>query len=550
MLADEVVTEASPGARRGLREAVARRVAFCRSVLRSGVNYARNLGWVIGRSLEGRKLRAAVSVACGQLSLAAQFGALGLLYWYAEQAQADAVVSLAPLGLDLEWRAREDFWLLGGVVAASGLCFLASAGLLHRSESLIITIGEEEMARRLTDAARIARRLPDPRAPEASRIFLDTGLSRVSLGCRYAAVSVTNILGAVTPFVGGVVAGVALVVIDPLLTGMLAVGAGLGWLLLYPLMMRQVAIPDRLERSKRAFAKDLRELLRAPPDKPVPPVLGSTVEFARVMIGRQHTMNHITALLQASTAVCGTIAALYLAASIIRGDDDWPNFILYLGGLRIALSSGSALPQLAGSVSRYYARIVEYMHFVLSGTGIEERPLGRVAAGDPVVLATLADGTPVDARGGERVALLTPAEPPAVQAAFLDARAAGTGLPLAADWLRPDDPTVHVREDASVHLVDAAVLAALEPAAAGAALDGRPPVVTVIAHRDGERVGAFGESHALVLEESAFTESARLGTAAGRAIRDAFAARAHVAPAAGQAPAGAGGAAYDQEDEE
>ena len=546
------MTAARLGGRGRLREAVARRVAFCLSVLQSGVNYARNLGWVIARSLEGRRLRAAVSVACGQLSLAAQFGALGLLYWYAEQAQADAVVSLAPLGLDLEWRAREDFWLLGAVVAASGLCLLASAGLLHRSESLIITIGEEEMVRRLNEAARIARRLPDPRAPEASRIFLDTGLSRVSLGCRYAALSVTNILGAVTPIVGGVVAGTALVVIDPLLTGILVVGAGLACLLLYPLMMRQVAIPDRLERSKRAFAKDLRELLRAP-DKPMPPVLASTVEFARVMIGRQHTVNHITALLQAGTAVCGTIAALYLAASIIRGDDDWPNFILYLGGLRIALSSGSALPQLAGSVSRYYARIVEYMQFVLSGTGIEERPLGRVGTGDPVVLAALPDGTPVDARGGERVALLTPAEPPAVQAAFLDARAAGTGLPLATAWLRPDDPTVYVREDASVHLVDATVFAAMEPSAAGAALDAAPAGVTVIAHRDGEGIGAFDESHVLVLEDGAFTESARLGTAAGRAVLESFAA-ARAATAAGvtERPAGAAAsaAANDQEDEE
>ena len=547
------MTAARLGGRGRLREAVARRVAFCLSVLQSGVNYTRNLGWVVSRSLEGRRLRAAVSVACGQLSLAAQFGAIGLLYWYAEQAQADAVVSLAPLGLDLEWRAREDFWLLGAVVAASGLCFLASAGLLHRSESLIITIGEEEMVRRLNEAARIARRLPDPRAPEASRIFLDTGLSRVSLGCRYAALSVTNILGAVTPIVGGVVAGAALVVIDPLLTGILVVGAGLGWLLLYPLMMRQVAIPDRLERSKRAFAKDLRELLRAPPDKPMPPVLGSTVEFARVMIGRQHTVNHITALLQAGTAVCGTIAALYLAAGIIRGDDDWPSFVLYLGGLRIALSSGSALPQVIGTVSRYYARIVEYMQYVLSGTGMEKRPLGRVAAGDPVVLAALPDGTPVDARGGERVALLTPAEPPAVQAAFLDARAAGTGLPLATAWLRPDDPSVYVRGDSSVHLVDAAVLAAMEPSAAGAALDAAPAGVTVIAHRDGEGIGAFDESHVLVLEDGAFTESARLGTAAGRAVLESFAA-ARAATAAGvtERPAGAAAsaAASDQEDEE
>lgn len=542
------VTAARLGSRGGLREAVARRIAFCRSILRSGVSYARNLGWVIARSLEGRRLRAAAAIASGQLSLAAQVGALGLLYWYAGQAQADAVVTFAPF--DLEWRAREDFWLLGGVVAASGFCFLASAGLLHRSESLIIRIGEEEMARRLTAVLHIARHLPDPRAPEASRIFLDTGVSRVSLGCRHAVLSVVAILGAVTPIIGGVVAGVALVAIDPVLTGMLIVGAGLSCLLLYPLMMRQVAVADRLEQAKRGFAADLREWRRASLNTSTPNVVDSAVEFARVMIGRRHTMNHITALLQTGTAVCGTIAALYLAAAIMRGDDDWPNFILYLGGLRIALSGGSALPQVVGTVSRYYPRLVVYMQYLLSGTGLEERPLGHVAAGDHAVLGTLPGGAPVDARGGERVALLAPVEPSLVQAAFLGARAAGTGLPLASAWLRPDDPTAHVREDASLHLVDAAVLAAMEPAVARAALDGAPAGVTAIVHGEGEGLGAFGESQVLVLEDGAFAESARLGTAAGRAVLDAFAARVGAAEAGGQAPGRAAAAADDQEDEE
>ena len=545
------VAAASLGARGGLREAVARRVALCRSVLRGGVNYARNLAWVIARSLEGRRLRAAAAVAYGQLSLAAQAGAILLLYWYAEQAQADAVVSLAPLGL--EWRAREDFWLLGGVVAASGVCFLASAGLLHRSESLIIAIGEGEMARRLTGVVRIARWMPDPRAAEASRIFLDTGLSRVSLGCRYAALAVVTILGAVTPLIGGVVAGVALLAIDPLLTGVLVVGAGLWCLLLYPLMMRQVAVADRLEQGKRAFAKELRELRQAPPDTPTPGVLDSAVEFARVMIGRQHTMNHVTALLQTGTAVFGTLAALYLASSIIRGDDDWPNFILYLGGLRIALSGGSTLPRIVGTVSRYYPRIVLYMEYVRNGAGIDEGRLGRAAAGHPVVLGTLPDGAAVGARGGDRVALLAPVEPAAVEAAFLDARAAETGLPLATAWLRPDDPTVHVREDASIHLVETGVLAAMEPAAAGAFLDGAPAGVTVVVHRDETGIGAFGESHLLVLEAGAFSEHVPFGTAASRAVLESFAAARARAPAAESGrPASARGApgVADQDDEE
>ena len=247
-------TEAFSGRRGRLRDAVERGLAYCRSALRGGVNYANNIAWVIARSLEGRRLRAAVGVACGQLSLGVQAGALLLLYWYAEQAQADAVVSLGPLGL--EWRAREDFWLLAGVVAASGVGFAASGALLHGAQRVFIRIGEEEMARCLREMVRYARRLPDPRAPAASRILLESGLTAVTQGCRYADQSIVTILGAVAPVIAGAVAGVALLVIDPVLTGMILVVVAFWCLLLYPLMMRQVAIFDRMARGQRAFREE------------------------------------------------------------------------------------------------------------------------------------------------------------------------------------------------------------------------------------------------------------------------------------------------------
>ena len=545
----ECVTEASPGGRGGLRAAVARRVAFCRSAIRGGVNYARNLAWVIARSLEGHVPRAATAVLSGQLSLAAQAGALAVLYWYAAQAQADAVVAVDPLGL--AWRAREDFWLLGGVVAASGICFLVNAGLLYWSEKLIIRIGEDELARRLTEVVRTARRLPDPRAPEASRIFIESGIVQVGRGCRYAAASIVAIFGAVTPVIGGLVAGVALLVIDPVLTGLLAVGAGLWCLLLYPLMMRQVAVADRMVRGKRAFAREARVLLQSPPSTPTPKTLNSAVELARVIIGRRRVMNDIGLVLRTGTAVFGTAAALYLAASIIGGDDDWPKFILYLGGLRIALNGGFAAPQVFGTVSRFYPRLLVSIRYLQSTAGIDDEPLGRIGDVGAVQLGRLPNGAAVDARAGERIALAALAAPPVVAGAFLQARAGETGGPLAAAWLRPEACSVPERKDASIHLVEADGLAVLESAAARAFLDRVPHGLTVVVHRDETRIGEFGESHLLVVEDGAISEWVRLGTAGSRAAVDAFAARVRVA--AGE---GAGAAAFDaagmddQEDED
>ena len=523
-----LVRPASLGGRSRLRAAAARRLAFCRSALQGGANYARNLAWLVARSLEGRALRAVGAVTCGQLSLAAQAGALALLYWYAEQAQADAVVSLGPFGL--EWRAREDFRLLGGVVAASGLCYLANAGLLHWAQNLIIGIGEEELARRLTEVVRIARRLPDPRAADASRIFLESGISQVGRGCRFAAASTVAILGAVTPVIGGVVAGVALLVIDPVLTGMLVLAAGLWCLLLYPLMMRQVAVADRLVQGKRAFANESQALLRSSPGNGLPEVLNSAVELSRVVVGRRRVTNAIATVLETGKAVCATVAALYLAASIIDGNDDWPKFILYLGGLRVALNGGFAAPSVFGTVSRFYPRLLVWIRFRRSAAGIDDEPLGRVGAGDAVVLGRLPDGGPVDAGGGARIALAALAAPPMVRAAFLQARAVESGRPLGTAWVRTDDPSVPIREDASIHLVDAAAFTEMEPAAARAFLDRVPTGVTVIVHRDETGVGAFGESHLLVVEDGAFSEHVRLGTDESRAVLESFAAaRVHAA---------------------
>ena len=546
-----MATEASPGRRGRIRDAVERGLAYCRSALRGGVNYANNIAWVIARGLDGRRLRAAVGVACGQLSLGAQAGALLLLYWYADQAQADAVVSLGPLGL--EWRAREDFRLLACVVALSGLGFVAAGGFLYGAQRVFIRIGEEEMARRLREMVRYARRLPDPRAGAASRILLDGGLTAVTQGCRYAGQSIVTILGAVTPVVGGAVAGVALLLIDPLLTGMLLVVAAFWCLLLYPLMMRQVAMFDRMARGKRAFKEESQALLRSGPATRTPETLDGAVEFARAMIGRRRVMNDISLLLQTGTAVCATLAAMYLAARIIGGSDDWPKFILYLGALRIALTGGSTAPRAFGTVSRYYPRLVVGIQFLQSAARMDEEPPGRAQAGDTVVLGSLADGREVRVRGGDRIALVTREAPGVVQAAFLQARAPESGRPLVAGWVGQDEVAGDLRADACIHLVDAGALASRAPAAARARLDSLPAGVTVLVHREAAGVGAYGESHLLVADDDGLGAFVRLGTVASGAALEAFSAGSERAAGGGPAAPAPGidvPGAYDEQEED
>ena len=228
--------------------------------MRGGANYTTNLAWVVKRSVKGRRLKVVATVLLGQLSVGAQAAAFYALYWYAEQTQADAIVSLNPLGIEL--RAREDLSLLWAVAIASAVCFIGSAGFLYRSQDTAVDIGEQDVARRLTEVVRIAKRLPDPRAPEASRILLEDGLAKVTRGCRYSGSTVVTLLGAVTPLIGGVGAGAVLMVIDPILTSVLAIAAALWSVLLYPFMRRQLKINDRMIQGKRDFALESRALPR------------------------------------------------------------------------------------------------------------------------------------------------------------------------------------------------------------------------------------------------------------------------------------------------
>lgn len=345
--------------------------AYAREVLRSGAAYTANIAWLLKRGVAGRTLKLAGAFALGQLSVGAQAAALGMLYWYSEQTQADAVVALAPLGVEL--RAREALPLLWAVVAGSALCFLASAGLLYLSRSAVVGIGQANLACNLTEVVRVGRRLPDPRAPDASRIFLAGGIKKVIAACQTGAIAMVVLLNVVTPIVGGVAAGTVLLIVDPLLTALLAVTALLWCGFLYPLMLRQVKLAKDWRKESLAFRNESRALLES--SVPLPETLPGAAAVAETHLGRFRAMNAMTAVLDAGVAMIGTVAALYLAYRIIGGGSDWPIFIVYLGSLRVALQGCFAVPKGAGVVSRYYPELVVLVQFLRSADGIGDEPL-------------------------------------------------------------------------------------------------------------------------------------------------------------------------------
>ena len=520
MAESEVVTEES--ARLRLRDSLVRLPALVRSAHRRGVNYAKKLVWLVSRSVERHRSQVLGVLALGQLSFAAQAAALGLLYWYGAQTQSDAVVSFEPLGIEL--RAREDLILLWAVVATSGVCFLTSSFFMCLSENSAVGIAEESLARRLSDIVRVVRRLPDPRAPAASRILLEQGLAPVTRGCRYGATTTVMLLGAVTPLVSGIAAGAALVVIDPMLTTLLAVAAAFWSLSLYPLTRQQVKIASRMARGKAAFSREALKLIHSPAEVESGGGLVSAARLAEVVIGRRRIANRIKLVLQIGVATIGTVAALYLANRIMSGAGDWPIFIVYLGGLRIALSGCFAVPRTIGMVARHYPRVVVYIEFIQDATSIDVGRLGRIGSGDVVTLGSLSDGASVHAGAGDCIAVVALESAAMVQAAFLDARVAATGLPLAAGWVQVQAPPTHVSTDFPIRLTEAQLLEMDRPDVQ-AFVERSKNAVTAIVHRDETRIGTFGETHLIVIDSGKFTTSVPLGTAESRAVLKSFAER-------------------------
>lgn len=505
-----------------VREAIGFQRGAMRAVRRSGVNYARNVWWAALRTIEGRWLRFGWAIALGQLSLAAQAGAIGLLYWFADQTVADATVTFGPLGMEL--RARDDPLLLAAVVVLSGACLLSAAGLLYLSNRMVIRMAESALARRLAAVARVARRLPDPRAPEASRVLLSGGLGRVTRGSIYASQAFIVLAGALTPLAGAIVGSGVLFALDPELTTIIAVAAALWCGLLYPLMKRQTQVLDQRLRWRRAFSAETAEYLRAPAGAGVPAPMKSAGRLAGIEIGRRHLANAVKMVLSCGVAVIGTGAALAIAYRIMTGGGDWPTFIVYVGAMRVVLGGGFSVPASFNLVSRHYPRLVVYIRFLQDAAGLD-REAGRIGAGESVMLGTLPDGTPVAAGAGDRITVASLDAPLQVQGAFLGARSAASGPGLVADWMRSHDGGLETgREEASIRLVEAPVLGALETEAARAALDGLSGSVTAVVHFDEKSIGAFGETRLIVVGDGAFTAAAPLGAAEGDALLAEFAA--------------------------
>ena len=203
--------------------------------LRHARKYRRVISWLLADSLWRHRSRTSRIIAFGALNLVCQAGTVAVLYFYADALEQNRTVEL--VGRAFAARASFTFlWLAAG--SALALIVLgAAANYVSRSQAISLGRWYEETCGKR--AVTLATRLPDLRARAASRLAHEGGIRQIAQGdARYCGMAVRIIGYAIPALINFAVSVVALAVIDPQLTAILA-GLGLGvFLCQYPSNLR------------------------------------------------------------------------------------------------------------------------------------------------------------------------------------------------------------------------------------------------------------------------------------------------------------------------
>jgi hypothetical protein len=498
---------------------VFRPFAFGRRFARRGLNYAKVVAWLLRETFEGHRGTTVGLLTFSGIYLAAQAAAVAILYFYARLLQEDG--SLTLFGTDLP--ARDTPALLWAVVGFSTLFFLLSAAFIFLVRHLTMEVVEHYYRRRLEQLLDFAGRLPDPRAPAASRTLAEFGVNRLSSDCRQSAMAARACAYVIPSAIGGTGAAAILFLFDIRLTLVILALAVLLGTFLYPVTLRGAHFAQRMERALSLLRQDV-ERLRYRKGAGMPSrSTESAAMMAKAFAGRIRILDESTLVLQVGATIVVATAVFYVTTAMMAGDYDWASLIAYLGALRLALAGFAQTARALASVSRFYPQIVRYLLFARNARQIESTPFGTTRRGDAVVLGALPDGTDVTVQAGDRLALATVEPAWKLEALFLAAHSPASGLPLRSVMADVDSGTKPSprEQDAGIVLLEEGRLALLPPNQMKGLLASLADSIMIVVYRVANRVGAFGESSLLVAEEGELKHFLPLGTSESDAALDA-----------------------------
>jgi hypothetical protein len=504
--------------------------AFLTRIVRQGRNYATLVGWLLYRSFNGRTWKLVIATTLSLLHLSSQGAAIYVVYWYGRQMEKTGLITVPLLHIQLSLKDHPE--LLWAVVAASTTLFVISAAFLYLSRRQIIDVVEQHYARSLEQLVFLSLHVPDPRAPIATRIFLDHGLTGLTTGCRRGTLTATSFASAITALVGGLGAAFFLFRIDLPLTLLIAVAAVLGASLLYPLTLRAAKSAKDRDKAHMILRSEIRKLNEDLSVEPTATSLKSVDEVSRVYMMRRRVLTELIFATEIGITIILGVVIYYMASQALAGSEQWAIFIAYIGALRMALNGAAQAVRAFASVSRYYPQVVRYYLFVKNMQSFEQTPLAKVELGDRVVLGTLPSGQDVVAQVGDLLALLSLGQPREPMFALAGAKLAHSGEPVASVIIDPGN----IRENASGLALIAFLKLDKGEQASELLTDRLKDKVTFIVYHQANRVGSFGEKYLLTVEENELQRFALLGTEEGDAVLKEFSLKAAAKLAKGGLP--------------
>jgi hypothetical protein len=499
-----------------------RPISFLSRASTQARNYSTLIGWLLYRAFKGRTAKLTLATMFSLGHLAGQAAAIYVVYWYGKQMEKTGIAEVPVLKISVNLKDHPEWlWL---VVAVSTTCFVISAGFLYLSRRQVLDIVEDHFARSGEQLVLISLRMPDPRAPLASKLLMDFGVSTLTIGCRRGSMIANSFANAITALVGGFGAAIFLLRTQPPLTLLILVSVGLGALLLYPLTLRAVQAAKDMEKSQAAFKMEVRKLVERRSTEQVATSLETVDETARAWMMRRRVVTELVFATEIGITVLLGIVVYYMASQALAGKEQWAIFIAYIGALRMTLQGAAHVIQSFASVSRYYPQIVRYYLFMKDSQKIDSTPLVRVHCGDEVILGTLHNGRDVVVEVGDCLAVLS--DRPVLREAmfaFIDARLARSAEPVAVAAVNIADSQESV---AGLALVSFSEVCKDMKQVQGLLEGPLKDKVTLILYQHAEQAGSFGEKYVVTTERRELQRFALRGTQEGDDVLKEFALKA------------------------
>ncbi len=497
----------------------AKPMSFLAEIGRQARNYSRVTLWLVYDAFRGHVWRLAAALGFNVLYLAGQIGAIGIIYGYARLMRRDVPLNVPWFGVAIDPSQPQVLW---GVVGLSALLFLASGVFLYLSRRLIFKIAEENLASNLKAVVVLDGRLPDPRAPMASRMLVQQGFNKILAGSRHAALMAVISFNALAGAVGAIAALAFLFGMTPILTLLILAGVALSAVFLYPIVRRGVRFAIRREKMHIAFQKELRELQQSGQSVERGPHIETPEAFAAAFMGRRRTLAELTLVMGIAVTIILAVMVYYMANQALSGTASWAIFIAYIGALRLVLSGSTQMIRAFAGVSRFYPQLVPFHALMRDSAKLDWLPLANVHRGDPVFLGFQANGQTITVKGGDRIAVASVDSRHAVQLAMAEAKLTRSGEPVGTTIIRSGKC---VNGDAGI--------AVIEPDqwgnGSGGALSPDGPLrdkVALFLHLSPETVGSCGETSLLTVDEGEIKRFLPLNTRESDLALETFAQKA------------------------